>query len=63
MQKYKNFQKDLALRNNLSLREIEIIDRSQFEVLRYVAMPELKSLRLPNFGIFLIKERFKNETK
>jgi nucleoid DNA-binding protein len=60
--KDKNYKKDLhsiALNNSLSDGDIDEIERIQFEFL-VECMKNFKSVRLPSFGVFDLKTRFKN---
>lgn len=57
------FKKDLhsiALANSLTDKEVEEIEKIQFEFV-VECMKNFKSVRLPSFGVFDLKQRFKNE--
>lgn len=54
---YNKARHSIALEHGISDEEINFIDRVQFEFLRE-KMKELKSVRLPNFAIFLLKTKF-----
>lgn len=56
---YKNSKHDIGLRHKLPDREIDVIDAIQFELVRK-AMKEKKNIRLPNFGIFLLRKMFRD---
>jgi len=52
---YEDLKKDIAKQAGISLKDIDVIDKIQFEFLRKM-MQEKKSVRLPSFGIFMLKK-------
>lgn len=57
---YNQSRHSVALEHKLSDKEIEVIDKCQFEFVKD-KIQEDKSVRLPNFAIFLLKTRFEND--
>lgn len=57
-QDYKEIKHSIALRSGMPDSEVDLIDNVQFEFLREM-MKLKKSVRLPSFGIFMLKGRYK----
>lgn len=60
-QEYKKDMHSIALEYSLTDKELEEIEKSQFEFLAD-CIKNLKTLRIPSFGVFDLKTRYKNGT-
>ena len=58
-QNYNEEKHEIGLKNSIPDKEIDIIDKVQFEFVRDM-MKLKKSVRLPNFGIFTLKGKYSN---